>query len=201
MAGDGGPLLKLLDPPVVVRLGAAAFAVVLLAVGVMTLTDFSARAGLDAGAAAAAPDGPLRASGEVATVYQDEAGPVTTIVLRGAPDLEFEIQGPFAGGIPTGSYVTMEGTKAGNRVHASAVVLGTNPGVAAGPYLAIGLALVGILGADLAIPIMMARRLTPRALGHALMRPIQALRNRRLERDEAAPGGADNHSGAPQPKG
>jgi hypothetical protein len=142
----------------------------------------------------------VKASGEVAVVFERPAESLTVVVLRGAPEVEIRISGSHAAGTAPGDFVTVQGTKAGNTVFAVAVTHAVHPWGAAAPYVALGAALSGILACDLLVPLAMGRGFTPRTLLGGLRGRLRINRAHPAEPNELPGGAADNHSGALPPK-
>ncbi len=191
----------LLQPRALWRIGGVIVAAVFLGLGFLALSDYSAVAGLDARAAAAAGDGPLRVSGEVANVYEETSPPATNLRLRGAPDLIFHLDGRVGRHYAVGDFVVIEGTKSLSVVEGDSIVRGVQPLRAALPYLLVGFATVGMLVLDFAVPWWIGRRPGDAAERRDLVAPLRRVFKRRQAESEGGPGSDDNHSGAPAPKG
>ena len=191
----------LLAPRALSRIGALALCAVLVGLGGLALLEYSALAGIDAPAAAVAGDGPLRVSGEVANVYEQTSPSATTLYLRGAADLKFNFDGPVGRLYAVGDFVIIEGTKAGNVVEGDSIVRGVQPLAASLPYLLVGFAMLGMLVLDFVVPWWIALRPGTPAKRWDPVAPLRRMFKRRQAVSEGGPGGDDNHSGAPAPKG
>ena len=190
-----------LAPRTLWRIAAVVLAAGFLAPGFLALSDYGAAAGVDAGAAAAAADGRLRVSGEIANVYDETSPPATLMFLRGASGLKFHFDGTVGHLFAVGDFVTIEGTKAGSVVEGDSVVRGVHPLGAALPYFAVGFAVVGFLLLDFLVPWWLARDAGPSAPGERLRALFRRGPGASEQGGEGGPGSGDNHSGAPAPKG
>lgn len=192
---------RLLEPRTFARVFAAGAAAAFLALGAVAFSEYSARAGVEDGAAPSAADGPLRVSGFVATIYVEAAGPTTVLKLRGAPGLQFTMPGDFSRNFAPGDFLTIEGVKTGDTVAIHAAVIGTHPLGAAGPALLVGAFIAAVLALDFLVPRAVGRGWTPAALARRLGATVRRRVPRRGPRDEGGQSTGDNHSGAPLPKG
>jgi hypothetical protein len=183
------------------RIAAVVVAAGFLAPGFLALADYSAAAGIDAGAAAAAADGRLRVSGEVANVCDETSPPATIMFLRGGSGLKFHFDGTVGHLFAVGEFVTIEGTKAGSVVEGDSVVRGVHPLGAALPYFVVGFAVVGFLTLDFFVPWWLAGDAGSAEPGGRLRALFRRGPKAPDPEIEGGPGSGDNHSGAPAPKG
>lgn len=192
MAETGGWAAALRGPPAALRLGAAVAAAALLTVGGVVLKDLSDANG-------ECPGDALAASGEVARIYAETSPPVTVVYLRGDDAVEYRLDGDVTRAYGRGHFVALCGKRSGDVVEADTIRHAPDPWLASAPLMAAGGTLGGALAADFLVRSPLAARLRIPAIAGRLR--LGRLRRRAREDDEAGFGDADNHSGAPAPKG